>query len=183
MSDFWVQIHGLRFDRQNIINLNKIGRMLGRVLDTDLSGHGWKHFIRVRVEVEVNKPLCTGFPMYREKLSALWIPFKYEKLGNFCYGCGILGHDVKVCREEEVQSLWKEGITLGIHGNWLRAESSEFQLGIDLKGLKYSDLAECNLEVGSSSSRSLERIKSQDLGSSLSIQSLPKAVEVMQEMQ
>ncbi len=55
--------------------------------------------------------------------------------------------------------------------------------GSDLEGLKYSDLAECNLEVGSNSSRSLERIKSQDLGSSLSIQSLPKAVEVMEEMQ
>lgn len=48
-----------------------------------------------------------------------------------------------------------------IHGNWLRAEAKEFQLGIDLTELQNADLAECGFhhptsqnttaEVGSSS--------------------------------
>ena len=126
MTDFWVQVHGLPLDRQHLLNLQRIGRIMGRVLDTDLSGSGWKHLIRVRVEMDVGKSLCIGFHMNREKLLALWIPFKYEKLGNFCYRCGLLGHEVKACRDGEVQALLKKGITIGVHGNWLRAESSEF---------------------------------------------------------
>jgi hypothetical protein len=124
-----------------IDNIFSTSKELGRVLDTDLSSSGWKRFIRVRVEMDVGKSLCTRFPMNREKLSTLWIPFKYEKLGNFCYGCGLLGHEVKSCKDGEVEALWKKCITIGVHGNWLRAKSSEFQPGIDLEGLKYSDLA------------------------------------------
>jgi hypothetical protein len=64
-----------------------------------------------------------------------------------------LGHDIKDCHENEIQKLWKEKVTLGIHGNWLRSEASEFQPGIDLEELKNSDLAECGSsgEYGSSS--------------------------------
>ena len=102
----------------------------------------WKRFIRVKVGVDVNSPLPTGFPMDRTPLPVLWIPFKYEKLGSLCYGCGILGHDVKNCPNKEVQKMWEDKVTFGIHGNWLRAESKEFQPGIDLESLANSDMVE-----------------------------------------
>jgi hypothetical protein len=93
----------------------------------------------VRVGIDVSRPLPTGFPMVKKDLYVLWNPFKYEKLGSVSYGCCILGHDIKDCPDEETQKLWKEGITLGIHGNWLKAENSEFQPGIDLVRLnKYN---------------------------------------------
>ena len=183
MTDFWVQVHGLPLDRQHLLNLQRIGRIMGRVLDTDLSGSGWKRFIRVRVEMDVGKLLCTRFPMNREKLSALWILFKYEKLGNFCYGCGLLGHEVKSCKDGEVQALWKKGITIGVHGNWLRAESSEFQPGIDLEGLKYSDLAECSPVEDNNSLRNPVRNGLMELDLSLTDQALIKASEVWEKMQ
>ena len=44
-----------------------------------------------------------------------------------------------------MQSRWKKGLTLEIHGNWLRAEVSDFQPGIDLESLRISDIAKCNL--------------------------------------
>jgi hypothetical protein len=77
----------------------------------------WKRFIRVRVGVDVNSPFPMGFPMDRTPLPVLWIPFKYEKLGSFCYRCGILGHDVKNCPNKEVQKMWEDKVTFGIHGN------------------------------------------------------------------
>jgi hypothetical protein len=101
-------------------------------------------FVKVRVGIDVNRPLTTGFPLVREDFSVLWIPFKFEKLGSFCYGCGILGHDIKDCADEEIQKLWKEGITLGVSGNWLRAENNEYQPGIDLEALSKVDIAECS---------------------------------------
>ena len=77
-------------------NLLKIGRMAGYALETDFivpSEGVWRRYIQVRVEVDVNCPFVPGFPLERDHLPDLWIHFKYEKLGNFCFGCDLLGHD------------------------------------------------------------------------------------------
>uniref|UniRef100_A0A2N9ID60 Reverse transcriptase domain-containing protein n=1 Tax=Fagus sylvatica TaxID=28930 RepID=A0A2N9ID60_FAGSY len=106
------------------------------VLEEDLIGNGegaGKRYVRVRVSMVVDNPLITGFPLDRESLPTLWIPFKYEKLGNFCYGCGRLGDDIKDCPDDEVRLLWRDKLTNGIYGNWLRADNNEFQPGIDLE--------------------------------------------------
>jgi hypothetical protein len=84
-----------------------------------------------------------GFPLDRKPIHPLWIQFKFEKLGLFCYECGMLGHDIKDCVDVEVQKLWRERVMLGIHGSWLRSEVSEFQPGIDLDELENSDRSEC----------------------------------------
>lgn len=59
------------------------------------------------------------------------IPFKYEKLGNFCFGCGLLGHDIKECNDK-VQLVQKEGIKLDF-GKWLQADNEEFKPGFNLE--------------------------------------------------
>nr|POE66515.1 hypothetical protein CFP56_18773 [Quercus suber] len=41
----------------------------GRTLDVDLVGSRggvWKNFVRVRVEMDVSCPLCTGFPLDKD---------------------------------------------------------------------------------------------------------------------
>ena len=147
VSDFWVQIHGLPLNRQNEQNVKKIGRLLGSVLEVDIAGSGnglGTKYVRVQVGIDVNTPLITGFPLGREQLPILWIPFKYERLGSFCYGCGLLGHEIRSCPDVELQKLWKEGKSMGVYSSWLRAESSEYQPRIDLDGLMSSDMAECS---------------------------------------
>ena len=94
--EFWIEVHSLPLDRQSMENLLKIGSIAGCALETDFIGPNegvWRRYIRVRVEVDVNCPLVPGFPLERDHLPDLWIPFNYEKLGNFCFGCGLLGHD------------------------------------------------------------------------------------------
>ena len=87
-------------------NLLCIGGFIGRAIDTDLTGSGvaqWRRCVRVRVEIDINYPLISGFPLDHEGLPNIWIPFKFENLGNFCYGCGRLGHEQRDCTKNEVQ--------------------------------------------------------------------------------
>ena len=77
-------------------NLLKIGRMASYALEIDFIGPSegvWRRNIQVRAEVDVNCPLVPGFPLERDHLPDLWIHFKREKLGNFFFGCDLLGHD------------------------------------------------------------------------------------------
>ena len=149
-TEFWVQIHGLPLNRQKKSNLLMIGRFIGRVTDIDLSGSGggqWRNFVKVRVEMDISTPLLSGFPMDREQLSVLWIPLKYEKLGNFCYGCGRLGHEQRDCPVSEVQKLIKEGVDMGLFGRWLRADNPDYHPGINKQLLLEAKRAECNTEI------------------------------------
>ena len=54
-------------------------------------------FLRVRVEVDVSKPLCRGRKVILDDKEEVWVAFKYEKLPNFCYWCGMVCHDDKDC--------------------------------------------------------------------------------------
>ena len=131
------------------------------MIEEDLIGNGdgaSKRYVRVRVSIVVDKPLITGFPLVRESLNTIWIPFKFEKLGNFCYGCGRIGHDIKDCPDKEVQILWKDKLTDGIFGNWLRVENNDFQPSIDLEGLNSSDMAKCSIMGAPSTSSGIGNI-------------------------
>ena len=54
-------------------------------------------FLRFRVEVDLSVPLCRGFEVPRDGLKPLFVSFKCERLSNFCYACGHLGHDDETC--------------------------------------------------------------------------------------
>ena len=109
--DFWVQIHGLPLNRQNESNLKMLRRrFFGDVIEVDLAGSGdgaGKRFVRIRARLLVNQPLPIGFPLVHDLLSPLWIPFKFEKLRCFCYGCGRLGHDIKIVTMRKFKSCGK----------------------------------------------------------------------------
>ncbi|KAJ8441718.1 hypothetical protein Cgig2_019105 [Carnegiea gigantea] len=48
---------------------------------------------------------------------AMWTKFKYLKLPDFCYGCGVLGHTLKTCEVTDPDTLACELQ----YGAWLRA--------------------------------------------------------------
>ncbi|KAK7827889.1 hypothetical protein CFP56_030797 [Quercus suber] len=95
-------IHGLPLNRRSKENVLKIGSIAGKALDSNLVGPGsgiWSKSVKVRVELDIRCPLLPGFPLERDNLPILWIPFKFENLGNFCFGFGLLGHDLRNCLE------------------------------------------------------------------------------------
>ena len=85
--------------------------------ESDSMGDG---FVRVRVIMDISKPLCRVRVVSLENGKELWVSFKYERLSNLCYWCGSLTHD------DRDYELWIEsGGTLQPeaqqYGAWIRA--------------------------------------------------------------
>ena len=67
------------------------------MVDAPKSGLAWGVFLRVRVNIDITKPLMQGEMIQIDDLEASWVTFKYEQLPIFCYSCGILGHQDREC--------------------------------------------------------------------------------------
>ena len=100
---FWVQIWGLPFDFINKEAAMDIGDGLGRVVevDTKLFSTEQARFLRVRVEIPLNKPIRRRGFVSSPEGDKLRIGFKYERLEGLCFRCGFLGHEVKNCVKEK----------------------------------------------------------------------------------
>ncbi|OMO50761.1 Zinc finger, CCHC-type [Corchorus capsularis] len=58
---------------------------------------------RWEVEIDVKKPLMSGFWVPRVDKERIWAEIRYERLADFCYNCGRLGHIEKNCEYAENQ--------------------------------------------------------------------------------
>ncbi|XP_031260445.1 uncharacterized protein LOC116118597 [Pistacia vera] len=95
---FWVQLHNMPFAAMNDDYGVQLASAIGKVLEVDVgaNGLGWRSFLRVKVEVELTKPLVRG-RLLRIGEQKYWIAFKYERLQNFCFKCGVLKHKNRGC--------------------------------------------------------------------------------------
>lgn len=95
----WVRIYDLPtgFRTKNIGRQlgNKIGEFLKVDLDEDING--WMDFLRIKVKLDVEKPLTriVYISLGAGKREAFRV--KYERLPKFCAVCGIMGHSDTEC--------------------------------------------------------------------------------------
>ncbi|KAJ1407196.1 Endonuclease/exonuclease/phosphatase superfamily [Sesbania bispinosa] len=88
LVSFWVQMHGIPLEFMTTSNVSRIAGMIGEVKEVEdpkVEGVLLRSFMRVRVTVNVKKPLVTGFWVPRKDLPKTWVLVKYEKLQDFCY--------------------------------------------------------------------------------------------------
>ncbi|MFQ6644988.1 hypothetical protein Gotur_020351 [Gossypium turneri] len=94
-SPFWIKIGPClpEFDKKDL--LHAIGVTFRGVLKAEIIGE----FCRLRIKLNVQKPLRRGIFVSTGNGNKFWIPFKYEKLPTFCFGCKRLGHGLHECTE------------------------------------------------------------------------------------
>lgn len=97
--EMWIQVYDIPrgFLSENI--LRSIGAAIGKFtrMDANMLDGVRKPFVRIRVVLNVEEPLKRRLKIMREGDNWSWVNFKYERLGTFCFVCGILGHSERDC--------------------------------------------------------------------------------------
>ncbi|XP_050242113.1 uncharacterized protein LOC126691076 [Quercus robur] len=127
-SSFWLQIHGLPMRMQTKEVADKTAGPLGLIEKMDIGSKGFclGKYLRIRVNIDISKPLCSGRVVRMGATEKEWVDFRYERLPIFCYWCGKLDHDDRDC------PLWldsNESLELEErqYSPWLCAETERLQ--------------------------------------------------------
>ena len=119
-SPLWIQVWGLPFESMTEEVGKDLGSKLGKYIESDR--RSWlseqAKFLRIRVDIPIDKPLRRGGNIVNMEEDKHWVTFKYERLPNFCFLCGILGHDEKHCSSSQDRSECSRQ-----YGDWLRANN------------------------------------------------------------
>lgn len=97
-SEIWVQLHSIPLLARTVKMGEIIGGQIGQVrrVDRDREGRCRDPFVRVRILIDFSKPLRRGmFVNLGAAAENIWIDFKYERLADFCFSCGRVGHGWK----------------------------------------------------------------------------------------
>ncbi|XP_019164570.1 PREDICTED: uncharacterized protein LOC109160752 [Ipomoea nil] len=119
-ADFWVQIHSLPAGLRSEVVVSAIGSFLGTLVQADEKNFGgsMRTFYRVRVTVDVTRPLRKQMKLRKGDGQWAVVDFRYECLPTFCFICGVIGHGDKVCPKIA------QGVDPRVnkpYGAWLRA--------------------------------------------------------------
>ena len=121
---FSIQVHDLPISSLKLHVAQSIVSVAGEVIHMDGGEEDFEssHFVRVRVRLDITKPLCRGRKIGLSNGEDGWAGFKYERLPNLCYWCGRLTHQDRDC------SIWvaRKGSVQGSgqqYGSWLRAST------------------------------------------------------------
>jgi hypothetical protein len=129
---FKVQLHGVPLFYKTKPTGERVGGTLGTVVDVDIpeNGVGWGPFLRVRINMDITKPVQRGRLVTFKELGKMWVLFKYERLPWLCFHCGVIGHLERDCVSSNQTSSSSSG-SVKQYGAWLRAtESGGWRRGI-----------------------------------------------------
>ncbi|KAL8468264.1 hypothetical protein ACS0TY_031488 [Phlomoides rotata] len=102
-----VRLYNLPMAARSEKYLISIASRCGEVVEIDkTSTTGFGRSIRVKVNLDITKPLKMGIKILNMDGRHVWIPFKFERLPSFCFLCGLIGHMKRECDfEREKQEL------------------------------------------------------------------------------
>ena len=129
---FWIQVWGLPFNLINEEVGNDIGRSIGELVEVDCKAFNLdqSRFLRIRVEVPLNKPLRQEGLMISLKGKTSWVAFRYELLVGWCFNYGRIGHDQKECtllvNVENSDWPYGEWLKAGIRGRPTKKDGGQY---------------------------------------------------------
>ncbi|KAH9647987.1 hypothetical protein KPL70_025411 [Citrus sinensis] len=121
-TSFLVQIRNVPLACMDKDFLWDLGRKIGSVeeVQTDDNGDCIGEYARIRVSINITQPLERILFLKQEGETDIPMPVVYERLLDFCYFCGIIGHQYKECGKYQDQpradlpyGSWMKAITVG----------------------------------------------------------------------
>ncbi|XP_060959248.1 uncharacterized protein LOC133030502 [Cannabis sativa] len=116
--DMWVQLHDLRSEFKTATIIKDVANYIGKFVQSDERNFMglWRDYLRVRVTLNVMKPLKRRMKLRNTAEIEFLTNFKYEHLPTFCFICGIMGHSESFClRRFEVG----EDQIIKSYGKWM----------------------------------------------------------------
>ncbi|XP_021729763.1 uncharacterized protein LOC110696718 [Chenopodium quinoa] len=117
LCPFWIRLYNLPLDCRSNRDVKTIAEKVGYVLEVEDDLLGWDRSRRARILLDTTKPIRRIQKIRNKEGIDTYVQFKYERLPNLCFSCGILGHTEKDCPNEEGDEEG-EGKQWGM---WLRA--------------------------------------------------------------
>ncbi|XP_043817082.1 uncharacterized protein LOC122724918 [Manihot esculenta] len=78
-------------------------------------------YMRIKVTIDITKPLKRRLQMKHPKGDWGWVDFKYERLSNLCFFCGLIGHFDRFCSKLlDHPQIPSDQFA---YGSWLRADN------------------------------------------------------------
>ncbi|WJX23649.1 hypothetical protein P8452_12846 [Trifolium repens] len=113
----WIQLWGLPTHCKTKQMGESIGALMGNVEASEFYEYpGKKVIIKIKVSLNVYKPITSGIHVGNPKDGSCWIDFRYEKLPLVCFKCGLIGHVDTLCRNPPMALG-----TLAPLGPWIRS--------------------------------------------------------------
>lgn len=136
--ELWVQIHDLQVGFKTEKILQGIGNFVGSFVRSCPSNFDdvWREYMRIRVSLNLAKPLKRRMKIKMTGNDWFWVNFKYENVPSFCFICGIIGHSDKYCGqlfEKPEQEIVKP------YGTWMRALFKKQVKPVGAKWLRNGD--------------------------------------------
>lgn len=106
LSTFLVRIKNLPFNYRSDEIIRALVGSIGEILDIEEDVLGIGRYRRVRVLMDVTKPIRRFRRLKDRHGKEFQVDFAYERLPFFCFACGIMGHserDWQVVSEEDKQ--------------------------------------------------------------------------------
>jgi hypothetical protein len=118
---FWIRMVDLPLVCMNQAIGRRIGSTVGlvEVVDTEKDGIGWGEYLRVKVVVDLFKPLARG-RMLKLQGKSNWIAFQYQSLPKFYFHYGVIAHRQTSCPMRTMIQYPKNPVEFG---PWLQTSS------------------------------------------------------------
>lgn len=104
-----------------------VGNAIRTFLKTEISSTSqkWRRFIRIQVDIDTLRPLIQTVPFPCQGRKDLIIEIRYERLSEFCYKCGLLGHKFQSC-SANFGEIALDFSTISF-GPWLKSQNQHIQ--------------------------------------------------------